>query len=52
MMSEKVAALVEAQASAAAAAMTGQNSHRIGKKVIGVYRKRVGRNRRRLARSR
>lgn len=52
MMSEKVAALVEAQASAAAAAMTGQNSHRIAKKVIGVYGKRVGRNRRRLARSR
>lgn len=52
MMSEKVAALVEAQASAAAAAMTGQNSHRIAKKVIGVYRKRVRRNRRRLARSR
>ena len=52
MMSEKVAALVEAQASAAAAAMTGQNSHRIAKNVIGVYRKRVGRNRRRLARSR
>lgn len=52
MVTEKVAALVEAQASAATAAMTGQNSHRIAKKVIGVYRKRVSKNRRRLARSR
>lgn len=50
MMSEKVEALAEAQASAAAAALLGQSSHRIAKKVVSVYRKRVARNRRRLAR--
>lgn len=50
MVSEKFAALLEAQARAAAAAALGQNSQRVAKKVLSVYRKRVRRNRRRLAR--
>jgi hypothetical protein len=49
MMTEKVAALAEAQTSATAAAIMGGDSHRVAKKVMGVYRKRVRRNRRRLA---
>lgn len=50
MVREKVATLVEAQAAAAAAAVMGTNSHRVGKKALTVYRKRVRNNRRRLAR--
>jgi hypothetical protein len=50
MVSEKFAALMEAQLSATAAAMMGQRSHRVAKNVLSVYRKRVRRNRRRLTR--
>lgn len=48
MVIEKVAALGEAQAAAAAAVITGAKSHRAAKKVLGVYKKRVRANRRRL----
>jgi hypothetical protein len=50
MITEKIAALTEAQAAAAAAAMTGRNDHRAAKKVMDVYQKRVRGNRRRLRR--
>lgn len=49
MVSEKTAALVEAQTAAAAAVMSGQSGPRVANKVLSVYRKRVRRNRRRLA---
>jgi hypothetical protein len=49
MMTEKVAALAEAQVAATAAALKGSKRHRVMKKVSGVYAKRVGRNKRRLA---
>ena len=51
MVTEKVAALAEAQATAAAAALKGGKSHRVVKKVLRVYKKRVRANRRRLTRS-
>jgi hypothetical protein len=51
MVTEKVAALVEAQAAAATATIKGGNSHRVAKKVLGVYKKRVRANRRRLTRT-
>jgi hypothetical protein len=50
MVSEKFAAFMEAQVSVATAAMMGNSGDRVAKKVLGVYRKRVRRNRRRLAR--
>lgn len=54
MVSEKFAALIEAQAHAATAVALGQNQHRdhhrAAKKFLGVYRKCVRRNRRRLTR--
>jgi hypothetical protein len=50
MVSEKFAAFMEAQVSVATAAMMGHSGDRVAKKVLGVYRKRVRRNRRRLAR--
>ena len=50
MMSEKLAALAEAQAAVAASAIEGGSSHRAGKKMLGVYGKRVRANRRRLSR--
>ena len=50
MGAEKVAALVEAQAAATAVTIKGGNSHRVAKKVLGVYKKRVRANRRRLTR--
>ena len=49
MVSDKFAALAEAQVVATVAALRGQRSHRVADKVSGVYRKRVRRNRRRLA---
>jgi len=49
MVSEKMFALGEAQAAAAVAAMKGGGSPRVAKKVLGVYRRRVRKNRRRLA---
>jgi hypothetical protein len=47
MVSEKVAALTEAQAAATTAAIEG-GGHRVVKKVLGVYKKRVRRNKQRL----
>jgi hypothetical protein len=48
MVAEKLAAMAEAQGVAAAAAIMGGGGHRVAKKVMGVYRKRVRGNRRRL----
>jgi hypothetical protein len=50
MVTEKVQALGEAQAVAAVGSVTGRNRRHIAKKVVGVYKKRVRGNRRRLAR--
>jgi hypothetical protein len=50
MVTEKFAAAVEAQAAAAATTIMGGAGHRAGKKALGVYRKRVHANRRRLSR--
>jgi hypothetical protein len=50
MVAEKVAAGVEAQAAVAASAIEGGTSRHAAKKVLGVYRKRVRANRRRLSR--
>jgi hypothetical protein len=49
MITEKVAALAEAQVRATAAALTGSKKHSIAKKTLGVYARRVSRNRRRLS---
>ena len=49
MITEKVAALAEAQVAAMTAVLTGNKKHRVAKKALGVYAKRVGRNRRRLS---
>jgi len=49
MITEKVAALAEAQAAAAAATLKGSKKHRIAKKALAVYARRVRRNRRRLS---
>jgi hypothetical protein len=51
MVTEKVAALAEAQAAAATAVIKGGKNHRIAKKLFGVYQKRVRANRRRLTRA-
>jgi hypothetical protein len=51
MATEKVAALGEAQGAASAAVIRGGKSHRVAKKVLGVYKKRVRANRRRLTRT-
>src|ERR1700719_878520 len=51
MVTEKVAALAEAQAAAATAVIKGGKNHRVAKKVLGVYKKRVRANRRRLTRA-
>jgi hypothetical protein len=48
MVTEKVAAFAEAQAAAAGAAIKGGKDHHVAKKVLGVYKKRVRANRRRL----
>jgi hypothetical protein len=48
MITEKVAALVEAQVAATATALRGSKKHRVAKKALGVYAKRVNSNRRRL----
>jgi hypothetical protein len=50
MVTEKMAAAVEAQAAVTAGAMKGSGSHRVAKKVLNVYGKRVRSNRRRLSR--
>ena len=49
LLPEKIAALTEAQAAARTAAIRG-NSHRVAKKALGVYKKRVRRNKLRLTR--
>jgi hypothetical protein len=49
MVAEKIVALGEAQAAAAIAAMKGGNSSQVAKKALGVYRKRIRGNRRRLS---
>ena len=49
MIAEKVAALAEAQLAAAAATLKGRKKHRVAKKALAVYAKRVRRNRRRLS---
>jgi hypothetical protein len=48
MVTEKVAALTEAQVAAATAVIKGGKSQRIAKKVLGVYKNRVRANKRRL----
>jgi len=48
MITEKVAALAEAQVAATAAALRGSKRHGAAKKALGVYAKRVSSNRRRL----
>jgi hypothetical protein len=50
MVTEKFAALAEAQAAAFAGAIGGGKPVNAGKKALGVYRKRVRANRRRLTR--
>ena len=49
MITEKVAALAEAQVAATAAVLRGSKKHRVAKRALGVYAKRVSSNRRRLA---
>ena len=49
MITEKVAALTEAQVAATVATLKGSKKHRVAKKALGVYARRVRRNRRRLA---
>jgi hypothetical protein len=49
MITEKVAALGEAQVAATVATLKGSKRHRVAKKALGVYARRVGHNRRRLS---
>jgi len=49
MITEKVAALAEAQIAATAATLKGSKKHRVAKKTLAVYTRRVRRNRRRLS---
>lgn len=49
MITEKVAALAEAQVAATAATLKNNKKYRIAKKVVRVYARRVSRNRRRLS---
>ena len=49
MIAEKVEAVGEAQVAAAIAAMKGGNSNQVAKKALGVYKKRIRGNRRRLS---
>ncbi len=49
MITEKVAALAEAQVTATGAVLRGSKKHRVAKKALGVYARRVSSNRRRLA---
>ena len=50
MVTEKFAAFAEAHAAAVTGAIAGADGHRIGRKVLGVYKKRVRGNSRRLTR--
>ena len=49
MITEKVAALTEAQVATTVATLKGSKKHRLAKKALGVYAGRVRRNRRRLS---
>jgi hypothetical protein len=49
MITEKIAALAEAQLAATAATLKGRKKHRVAKKALTVYATRVRRNRRRLS---
>jgi len=49
MITEKVAALSEAQVAATVAILKGSKRHRVAKKALSVYARRVRRNRRRLS---
>ena len=49
MITEKVAALAEAQLAATAATLKGSKKQRVAKKAVAVYARRVRRNRRRLS---
>jgi len=49
MITEKVLALGEAQGAATLATVKGDKSHRVATKVLRVYKRRVRKNRRRLA---
>ena len=49
MITEKAAALVEAQVAATAAMLKRKKKHQVAKKALAVYARRVRRNRRRLA---
>lgn len=49
MITEKVAAIAEAQVAATVAAFKGNKKYGVAKKALGVYARRVRRNRRRLA---
>ena len=51
MVTEKVPALAEAQSAAATAVIKGGKGHLVAKKVLGVYKKRVRANRRRLTKN-
>ena len=50
MVTEKLAAFTEVQTAAITTAIEGGSSERLGKKVVGVYKKRVRGNKRRLTR--
>jgi hypothetical protein len=49
MITEKVAALAEAQVAATMATLKGSKKHRVAKKALSVYSRRVRRNKRRLS---
>jgi hypothetical protein len=49
MVTEKAAALAEAQLAATVATLKGNKKHRIAKKTLSVYARRIRRNRRRLS---
>jgi hypothetical protein len=49
MITEKGAALAEAQVAATVATLKGSKRHLVAKKALGVYARRVGHNRRRLS---
>ena len=49
MVTEKVAALAEAQVAATMATLKGGKKHRVAKRALSVYSRRVRRNRRRLS---
>jgi hypothetical protein len=49
MVTEKIAALAEAQMAAASAILNGQRDHVVARRALTVYRKRVRDNKRRLS---